>query len=184
VAPEGAEARIPVVGEVRRAGRNEPERSSTDPREASNERQASARLRAKTRRDPMRKILGLMTLAVLCAALGAVAEAPPAKVSLDACKVKQAAVAFDHAAHAKVGECKTCHHEQANLTAANAASTEVKKCAECHLKPEAATTLGCSDMGMTKNMFHVSCVNCHKETVKADATKKAPTKCAECHPKG
>jgi hypothetical protein len=132
----------------------------------------------------MRKALGLAALAVLCTAFVAVAEAPPAKVSLDACGEKQAAVAFDHEKHVKAGECKTCHHEQAGLTAANAASTEVKKCAECHVKPEAATTLGCGDMGMTKNMYHVTCVGCHKEAVKADPAKKAPAKCTECHPKG
>jgi hypothetical protein len=121
---------------------------------------------------------------VLCTALVAFAEEVPAKATLDDCGEKQASVTFDHAAHGKLTECKTCHHTQADLTAATAAATDVKACSDCHVKPEAATTLGCSDMSMTKNAFHVTCVTCHKEAVKADATKKAPTKCTECHPKG
>ena len=133
----------------------------------------------------MRKALGLVAVGMLTALVAVYAEQTPTKATLDDCGEKQASVVFDHEAHVKLAaDCTKCHHEAKGLTAANAATTEVKACSECHVKPEAATTPGCADMSMTKNIFHITCVTCHKEAVKADATKKAPTKCTECHPKG
>ena len=132
----------------------------------------------------MKQALGFAVFGILTLSLVAAAHHGPDQLSLDECGEKQPAVAFDHAAHGKLTACATCHHTQADLTEANAASIQVRGCSDCHVKPEAATTPGCSDMSMTKNIFHVTCVTCHKEAVKADATKKAPTKCAECHVKG
>jgi hypothetical protein len=37
---------------------------------------------------------------------------------------------------------------------------------------------------MSKNPFHATCINCHKEELKKNAEAKAPTKCTDCHPKG
>jgi hypothetical protein len=132
----------------------------------------------------MRKALGFLAVAVMALTLAAAAEQSPESVTIDACGPKQPEVTFDHAAHVKLSDCKTCHHTQADLTAASSATIDVKGCTECHVKPANAETPGCSDMSLTKNAFHIRCIDCHKQAVKADATKKAPTKCAECHVKG
>lgn len=137
----------------------------------------------------MRKITWFSILAA--SALVAVLAAPallatpanqaPDKVTIDDCVVKRKAVEFPHGTHAKAFECKTCHHTQEALTAT---STEaVKACGSCHNTPEKAETPKCSEMSASKNHFHINCINCHKETVAKDATKKAPTKCDDCHPK-
>lgn len=132
----------------------------------------------------MKKALGLVALGMLCTVLVAAnAEQAPEKITLKSCGEKQAPVTFDHKAHGARTECKTCHHNQADLTAATVATLEVTGCTECHLKPEKAETPGCTEMSLTKNIFHIKCVTCHKEAVKADAAVKAPTKCTECHPK-
>ena len=78
-------------------------------------------------------------------------------------------------------ECKTCHHTQPDLKAGTA--IEVKPCGACHVQPEKTDTPKCSEMGLSKNPFHIRCLGCHKEAVAKDATKQAPTKCDQCHPK-
>jgi hypothetical protein len=131
----------------------------------------------------MKKALGLAAFVLLFGALVAAnAEQAPDTLKIEGCGEKQAAVEFDHKAHVARADCATCHHTQPELKADS--GIEVTGCRDCHVKPEKAETVGCSEMSMTKNAFHISCVTCHKESVKADATKKAPTKCAECHPKG
>lgn len=132
----------------------------------------------------MKRVLGVGTVALLAATalFAATAKQMPDKVTIDDCKVKRAPVEFNHKMHAEANECKTCHHTQADLKAG--ADVEVQSCGSCHLNPEKAETPKCTEMGMTKNPFHTLCVDCHKDTVKADATKKAPTKCDDCHPKG
>ena len=135
----------------------------------------------------MRKLLvvcGGVAVLLLAAtpAMGAPANKPPETVTLDDCAAKRAAVEFPHAKHVAGGfACATCHHTQADLKAGSA--VEVATCASCHVAPAKATTPKCAEMGLTKNPFHISCINCHKETVAKDATKKAPTKCDDCHPK-
>jgi len=132
-----------------------------------------------------RPSLGIAGLVVLmCAGFAvAMAAAPPDEVTLDDCQSKQAAVKFPHKAHIAVTDCVTCHHTQAGLTAETATATEVQKCGSCHTKPEKAETPKCAEMSLTKNPFHIACINCHKEQVKKDAATKAPTKCQDCHPK-
>jgi hypothetical protein len=110
------------------------------------------------------------------------ASQAPEKVTIDDCVAKRAAVAFPHGEHGKTIACDTCHHTQKGLEAG--AATEVKTCGSCHVTPEKPQTPNCSEMGTTKNPFHLACINCHKETLAKDATRKAPTKCDECHPKG
>jgi Na+-transporting methylmalonyl-CoA/oxaloacetate decarboxylase gamma subunit len=101
----------------------------------------------------------------------------PAKITVNEAAKKQPAVTFDHAAHGKLTKCETCHHTQKGLTATS--TDEVKKCSACHLNPEKPETPKMSEMSMTKNPFHISCIKCHKESGNA----KAPTKCTECHKK-
>lgn len=134
----------------------------------------------------MKKVLGILGCAALLLvgasiAVAATAKQMPDSVKLNACQAKQPAVTFPHKTHVAVGECKTCHHTQADLKAGS--DTAVQKCGPCHVKPEKETTPKCAEMSMTKNPFHIKCVGCHKATVAKDATKKAPTKCAECHKK-
>jgi|CXWL01.1.fsa_nt_gi hypothetical protein len=131
----------------------------------------------------MKKTMGLWGVGLLTATmlLAASAKAPPENIKIDECMAKKTAVEFPHKAHFSVGECKTCHHTQADLKLG--ANVEVPKCSTCHLKPEKAETPSCTEMSMAKNPYHQVCLTCHKDTVKADATKKVPTKCEECHPK-
>jgi hypothetical protein len=109
------------------------------------------------------------------------AATPPDKVTIDDCVAKKAAVAFPHGEHAKAFECKTCHHTQPALTATS--TEKVEACGTCHVTPEKAETPKCSEMSATKNPFHMSCVNCHKEELAKKPDTKAPTKCDQCHPK-
>ncbi|KAB2963079.1 MAG: cytochrome c3 family protein [Thermoanaerobaculia bacterium] len=126
--------------------------------------------------------LALLAVFATSAGFAATAKEAPATVTIDDCVVKKAAVEFPHGTHAEKIACNACHHTQENLKADS--TEEVATCASCHTAPEKAETPKCSEMSLTKNPFHLGCVNCHKEEVKKDATIKAPTKCDDCHPKG
>lgn len=128
--------------------------------------------------------VGIACAFALVATLGfaATAKEAPEKVTIDDCTAKQAPVEMSHAKHVAAGiACGKCHHNQPDLKAGT--DEKVETCASCHVKPEKAETPKCSEMGMTKNPFHISCIGCHKAEVAKNAAVKAPTKCAECHPK-
>lgn len=134
----------------------------------------------------MRKLF--VTLAVVCLVLAGVslvsaatAKEAPKDITISDCQAKQPAVAFPHGKHQAL-DCKTCHHTQADLKAGT--DTVVQKCKDCHVAPEKAETPKCSEMSMTKNPFHISCVGCHKAEVAKNAAKPLPVKCADCHKKG
>ena len=134
----------------------------------------------------MRKLfvpLAVVCLAILAGtALVAVpASQAPDKVTIDDCVAKKAATAFPHGEHSKKLACDTCHHTNKGMKAGEA--TEVQTCGSCHTTPEKAETPKCSEMSSTKNPFHLTCVNCHKEELAKNADTKAPTKCDQCHPK-
>jgi hypothetical protein len=134
----------------------------------------------------MKKVLATLWTVALAALAATVVSAAaagkaPETTTIDDCVAKKAAVAFPHAAHVKVAECKTCHHNQATLTAQSA--EEVKPCGACHVAPEKPETPKCSEMSLAKNPFHINCIGCHKAEVAKNATTKAPTKCDQCHPK-
>lgn len=88
-------------------------------------------------------------------------------------------VKFMHAAHQKMTECASCHHEskaEKPMTSAN------QKCSSCHVKePEAPMKTN------AKLAFHDTanktgvCLSCHIK--EAEAGKTVPVKCAECHKK-
>lgn len=105
----------------------------------------------------------------------------PKEITIDDCQSKQPAVKFAHEAHTTKTDCATCHHTQKDLTAEKA--SEAKTCDGCHNAPEKAETPKCSEMSLTKNPYHIACINCHKEELKKNAEAKAPTKCADCHVK-
>lgn len=135
----------------------------------------------------MRKSFVPFALAALVVLAGTALVAVPAgqapdQVTIDDCVAKKSAVAFPHGEHAKHLACSTCHHTQADLKAG--AAVEVQSCGTCHTTPEKAETPKCGEMSMSKNHFHMSCVNCHKEEKKKNAETKAPTTCDQCHPKG
>jgi hypothetical protein len=127
----------------------------------------------------MRKTMTVAAIAALLIVSGATllfAHHGPAKVSIDAAAKKQPAVAFDHATHVKRAKtCETCHHTEKGLT--NETDKNVKKCSSCHLNPKDAKVPNMAEMSMTKNPFHMACVNCHK------TGKKGPTVCKDCHKK-
>src|SRR5205085_2115483 len=101
--------------------------------------------------------------------------APPATVTIDKAAKKQAPVVFPHDKHVKaVASCDTCHHTQKGMTEKE---TKVAACDTCHLDPKAATTPSMREMSMTKNPFHMVCIDCHKKE------KKGPTACTGCHKK-
>ncbi|HSM51567.1 MAG TPA: cytochrome c3 family protein [Thermoanaerobaculia bacterium] len=134
----------------------------------------------------LRKLL--VPLAVLCFVLAGAASVhavkanqAPADLVIDDCAAKRAPVAFPHAKHVPVGSCDSCHHTQKGLTAES--TVEVESCASCHKTPEKPETPNCTDMGLKKNIYHISCIACHKAEVAKDATKKLPVKCDDCHPK-
>ena len=128
----------------------------------------------------MRRLLlsvGLLAVLALVATAGfavTAAEAPES-ATLDQCMDKKTAVQFPHAAHWEVTACTTCHHTQEGLEAGS--DMEVQRCVTCHQNPESAETPDCSQMSLSKNPYHISCVGCHKES------SAGPTKCDECHPK-
>jgi len=106
----------------------------------------------------MKKIVMLLVVVGLVAttAMFAMANNGPAEVKLEA---SMGTVTFPHAAHqAKVGDCKTCHHN----------GVEAGACRSCHgVKPEAPKA---------KTAFHKLCKTCHKK-------QNGPTKCKGCHVK-
>ena len=121
----------------------------------------------------MKKTLLVALMLVFIAV--AVFAAVPEKVVINAAAAKQPAVTFPHAKHVAMGKaCDTCHHTQKGLTADKAA--DVKKCSSCHLDAKAPVP-SMREMSMTKNPFHIKCINCHKES------KKGPTVCKDCHVK-
>lgn len=110
---------------------------------------------------------------------------PPEDITIDGCGDTRAPVSFPHKAHFEEIECVTCHHSQEDLTLeAVQGGMEVEICSDCHLEPEEADTPVCSERSLKKNPFHLVCVDCHKKAIAEDESVSAPSKCAECHPKG
>lgn len=128
----------------------------------------------------MSKILKALALTAVVLAAAITVAAPhhgPIEVVIDDAQDKRAPVAFQHDQHTElVKSCDTCHHTFEGLTAET--DKEVQACSACHLDPEKATTPSMRQMSLTKNPFHIVCIDCHK------AEAKGPTKCDDCHPKG
>ncbi len=104
----------------------------------------------------------------LCTSLVAWAAKPPPKtVTLKACQKAKSPVEFPHEKHVKdyKVECKSCHHAKA----------EAQGCAGCHQGKAEGKKPGCQEMSMTKNPYHITCINCHK------SKGKGPKSCKECH---
>lgn len=103
----------------------------------------------------------------------------PATVTIDEAQKKQPPVTLAHEKHSTklVKSCDTCHHMQKGLTADKATASNVMKCSKCHLDPKDAKVPSMREMALTKNPFHIRCINCHKEQ------KKGPTACTGCHVK-
>jgi hypothetical protein len=127
----------------------------------------------------MKKVLVLLGIGALVIAASGLMAAADDVIVIDDCANKKSGVSFPHKAHEGLTECSTCHHTQEGL----AAGGEAEKCSSCHLEPEDAATPKCSEMSMSKNPYHKSCIACHKDAVKENAESKAPTKCDGCHPK-
>ena len=128
----------------------------------------------------MRKwFIGFAVTAMVFSVAGmtVIAGEAPETATIDDCVNKKAAVEFPHAAHFEVTECATCHHTQTDLTADTVGGMEVQTCGTCHTTPEDAETPVCSQMSLSKNPYHITCVGCHKEQ------GAGPSKCDECHPK-
>jgi len=127
----------------------------------------------------MKKVLVLLGIGALVVAASGLMAVAGDVMTIDACANKKSAVSFPHTAHEALTECSTCHHTEEGL----AAGGEAETCASCHVEPEEATTPKCSEMSMSKNPYHSTCIKCHKDAVKTDEASKAPTKCDGCHPK-
>ena len=120
----------------------------------------------------MKKTIWLVMIAFIVMIAGTVtaADAPATKTY----KLKKGDVTFHHAEHVKrVGEkkCNVCHHS------AKADGSDAKACGTCH-KAKTETKDG-KKVISAKDALHKTCKGCHKK----DKTKKAPTKCNECHKK-
>ena len=132
----------------------------------------------------MRKFFLVGLMAAMAVAVVALAAEMPEKVTIKDCAATKTPVEFNHKAHvAAAKDCMTCHHTEKELTAENVATKTVAKCGSCHIKPEKAETPTCADKTMTKNVYHIGCVGCHKEVLAAKADSKAPKACTGCHPK-
>jgi hypothetical protein len=126
----------------------------------------------------MRQKVTLASLFSLLLAISLFAHYPD-KVQVDIAAKKQPPVVFNHALHGDklVKTCETCHHTEKGLTKAKTDTVDVKKCSECHLNPTDPKVPNQREMSLTKNPFHVRCINCHK------SEKKGPTACTGCHVK-
>lgn len=120
----------------------------------------------------VRKLLAVFAAVGIAAVLLAVQI--PETITLDKAQAKQPSVSFPHKMHADTIACESCHHTQKGLTAE---AEKVVSCTSCHLDPEKAEIPSMRQMSLTKNPFHIACINCHKKEA------KGPTKCAECHKK-
>ncbi|OIP36111.1 MAG: hypothetical protein AUK27_02660 [Deltaproteobacteria bacterium CG2_30_66_27] len=95
-----------------------------------------------------------------------VAGTAPEKATINEVQKVKSPVVFPHKAHAdRIKNCQECHHKDA--------PGKEQKCFACHK----ATKTG--DAVAQKDAMHTKCKGCHSK----DATKKAPTKCNDCHKK-
>ena len=131
--------------------------------------------------QPRAIILGVaLAFAVGLVATNATAEDPkaPDTVTIDKCKTKKAAVEYPHKTHVEKlpdMKCESCHHGADKPTID-------QSCADCHKDKEQKGVGTCLEASSKKNPYHVRCVGCHKETVKAKAdAPTGPTKCKDCH---
>jgi hypothetical protein len=93
-------------------------------------------------------------------------------------KAPQVGVTFNHKKHGADLKCVGCHHTQPTLgtDAAVKGVSCFSDAAKCH------GVVADGKKQTAKDMIHKgSCVKCHKDTVKANAASKAPTKCKDCH---
>ena len=127
----------------------------------------------------MRKTLILATLITfVLASMAGAAQQMPSTVTINAAAKKQPAVTFAHDKHVtRAKTCDTCHHTNKGMTKDTA--KDVKKCTSCHLDPKAANVPSMREMSLTKNPFHIKCINCHKTAT----PKKGPVACTGCHVK-
>jgi len=110
-------------------------------------------------------LLAVVLVAVFSAGVIVAANAPEKAVINEVQKVK-APVAFPHKAHAdRIKNCAECHHKDA--------AGKEQKCFACHKAEKTG------DAVSMKDAMHTKCKGCHSK----DATKKAPTKCDDCHKK-
>ncbi len=123
----------------------------------------------------MKHTLTIAVLLTFCLATTVAYATPPATVTINAAAKKQPAVQFPHEKHlTRAKTCDTCHHMNKGMT--KATEKNVQKCSACHLDPKAPVP-SMREMSMTKNPFHITCINCHK------AGKKGPVVCTGCHVK-
>ncbi len=130
----------------------------------------------------MRKILVVLSVIAIAAFMTGVvaAQEKPAPGTVILKGNPMGGVKFDHPAHVTRagGVCVTCHHAS---KPEHPAKTAHQACQDCHTKaataPMKTATQGAFHKPMAKGG---TCVDCH---LKQDPSKKAPTKCPECHKK-
>jgi len=110
-------------------------------------------------------LIAVVMVAVFSAGVIVAANAPETTTIKDVQKSKPA-VTFNHKAHAdRIKNCAECHHKDA--------AGKEQKCFACHKAEKKG------DAVALKDVMHKKCKDCHSK----DATKKAPTKCDDCHKK-
>jgi len=109
----------------------------------------------------MRKLLAIVAACAFMAVTAVSFAKAPTVVKIDKCQKRKAAVTFNHEAHSKKFECKTCHHKWSG-------QGEPRNCFTCH---------GCKKGKAPKAMkaFHKQCKGCHK------AKHAGPRSCKGCH---
>lgn len=145
-----------------------------------------------------KRSLGVMLIIALATSLFLVAAISAGTKVADEIQIespfehKKSIVTFTHAKHQNDHKiaCGECHHDDKGKARTDLKEgDEVKKCFECHKKP--GEIKGKEAKGLSKkeklayigNAMHDNCTGCHRKYNKDNNTKKAPTKCTDCHPK-
>ena len=132
-----------------------------------------------------KKIISLVVAAffglALFAAMGiSNAAENPESITIKIIQDKKPPVVFPHKKHQSADganlKCVECHHKDADSP---------KPCESCHSKDKddgkKIAIMGNPPTSMSKGLFHVKCVGCHKANKEKNASSKAPTMCNGCH---
>jgi len=152
-------------------------------------------------------VSGIIAIVTFCIAAGIYAKAVPDVIELKDPAYeehKKGVVHFEHKKHQddyakqypeyyKNG-CGECHHDKDGKPLSNLKEgDDVQKCIECHKIASEAPKGKKAKKKLTKKekikdyhaeALHANCRDCHKKyNKKYKPEKKAPTTCANCHPK-
>ena len=134
----------------------------------------------------MKKVLSLGIAAVFCLVVVgfgvSYALDNPESITIKEVQATKPPVVFPHKKHNSAEgsnlKCTECHHT-------NKEGEQPKACSTCHDKEKddgkKIALKGNPASSLTKGMYHVKCISCHKKEKEKNASTKAPTTCNQCH---